>query len=270
METTRLLNQYLLPDVALLALSYLEPTDSDKVGYARTGFAEKITLPSRPSGAKRALAALMIGYRDSVKSYEDAAHDTIKGLGAGGHITLIDKMLVDDSDLLWAAFIGACSSGDTKCARQLIERGVDCDGGKLGLFHACVGHHIDIIDMIHAQKWYYPNHGLWGACYGGHMELALSFIGAGADNMIGGLYNACSGGHLNIAKLILSHGIDDYTMGFNIACVNNRLEIVKYIIAVIEQVGVPIGFDINDAYLKAIHTNSKDVVEYLGNYIGGP
>jgi len=51
-----------------------------------------------------------------------------------------------------------------------------------------------------------PNDGLWGACEGGHIAIVNLMIANGADNWNGGLSGACRGGHVDLANLMIAKG----------------------------------------------------------------
>ncbi len=71
----------------------------------------------------------------------------------------------------------------------------------------------------------YPdwNDGLYYACEGGHMDIVELMIERGATNWNDGLHNACCGGHIDIAKLMIEKGATEcYCMGDN--CLYQRLK----------------------------------------------
>ena len=54
-----------------------------------------------------------------------------------------------------------------------------------------------------------PNDGLWGACEGGHIAIVNLMIANGADNWNGGLSGACGGGHADFANLMIAKGANN-------------------------------------------------------------
>jgi hypothetical protein len=263
METSRLLTRHLLPDVADLTLSYLEPEIPTTSEYANLGFDEKITHVSKPSGIKRALASLTLGYVQSVKKYRDNTYDTARGLGSGGHLDLIKKMLKADSDSLLAIFIGACSGGQIECVQYLITQGIGSDLGKFGIYHACTGHHLKVLTILNAKGWNSLNCAMWGACFGGHLDLALCFIGAGADYFNAGLYHACMGGHDNTTFLMMDHGANDYAQGLAGACVGGHLVLAKVMVKMHQYHAPHLWLDFAKFMDLACDNNNPELVEYM-------
>jgi len=83
-----------------------------------------------------------------------------------------------------------------------IKKGAD--DYNFGLYGACLGGHLDIINMM-LQKGADVNYGLYGACLGGHLDLVNMMLQKGAD-VNWGLQGACLGGHLDLIKLMLEIG----------------------------------------------------------------
>ncbi len=67
------------------------------------------------------------------------------------------------------------------------------------------------------------NWGLYRACEGGHMDIVELMIERGATNWNWGLYGACEGGHMDIVKLMIERGATGcYCGGDN--CLYQRLK----------------------------------------------
>ena len=92
-----------------------------------------------------------------------------------------------------------------------------------GLFEACRGGHLNIVNLMiekGADNW---NHGLRGACQNGHLNIINYMIDKGAYSWNYGLYGACLGGHLNIVNLMIEKGADAWNDGLQGACQNGNL-----------------------------------------------
>ena len=74
------------------------------------------------------------------------------------------------------------------------------------------------------------NYGLYGACQGGHMDIVNLMIEKGADRWNSGLVYACSGGHIAIVKLMIEKGANQWNWGLEAACVGGHIDIVKIMI----------------------------------------
>lgn len=87
-----------------------------------------------------------------------------------------------------------------------------------GLYNACVGGDLDIINLIiskGANDW---NTGLAGACNGGNLDIVNLMILKGATNWDNGLQGACDSGHLELVKLMISKGSTNWRGGLCWSC----------------------------------------------------
>ena len=75
------------------------------------------------------------------------------------------------------------------------------------------------------------NDGLYGACLGGHIELVNLMISRGADDWNNGLSGACRGGHIELVNLMISRGADDWNYGLSGACYGGHIELVNLMIS---------------------------------------
>ncbi len=74
------------------------------------------------------------------------------------------------------------------------------------------------------------NFGLYGACIGGHIDIIELMIEKGAGSWNGGLQCACRGGHINIVKLMIEKGASCWSWGLYDACHSGHIDIVKLMI----------------------------------------
>jgi len=109
---------------------------------------------------------------------------------------------------------------------MMLQKGADVN---YGLYGACQGGHLYLVNMMinkGANDW---NWGLWRACEGGHLDLVNMMIQKGADNWNWGLYGACFGGHLDLIKLMLEKGAEplkEYKIPFKIPKDNTVIDII--------------------------------------------
>lgn len=125
-----------------------------------------------------------------------------------------------------------CISGDIESVTEMISKGI-------------------IVKSVknNSLMW-----GLYGACYGGHMKLINLLIEHGADNWDYGLMGACEGGHYDIMYIMVTRGASDFNMALEGASSGGHIEIINITLAN-NQV------DINYALRGACMTNQKHVVE---------
>ena len=99
-----------------------------------------------------------------------------------------------------------------------------------GLYGACEGGHMNIVNLMIEKGANYWNHGLYGACHGGHMNIVNLMIEKGANYWTNGLTNACRGGHINIVKLMIEKGANNWNNGLCGACEGGHIDIVNLMI----------------------------------------
>jgi len=139
------------------------------------------------------------------------------------HILMIgikESELKDAKDLLRIS----CYDGSI---RKINDGTYDWD---LGLYYACKGGHIDIIEMMIDKGAKKLNSELLKACVGGHLEIVKLMIKKGANDWKWGLLNACYGGNIDIVRLIISNGANDWNNGLKCACQGGHMDIIELII----------------------------------------
>ena len=104
------------------------------------------------------------------------------------------------------------------------------DNWNLGLYYACKGGHLDIVNLMIEKGAKHWNYGLQGACEGGHLAIVNLMIDKGANNWNLGLYYACEGGHLNIINYMIEKGATDWNEGLRGACFGGHLDIINLMI----------------------------------------
>ena len=134
------------------------------------------------------------------------------------------KDKIDWDDGLW----GACEGGNIDIVNLMIYYGAD--NWENGLWGSCEGGHIDIVNMMIKKGAYNWNHGLWGACGGGHIDIVNMMIENGADDWNSGLWRACEKGHINIVNLMIKKGADSLDLGLYKACKRCHINLVNYMI----------------------------------------
>ncbi len=54
------------------------------------------------------------------------------------------------------------------------------------------------------------NYGLYGACIGGHLDIVNLMVKLGANHFNWGLHYACCGGHLDLVNLMIKSGANNF------------------------------------------------------------
>jgi hypothetical protein len=70
--------------------------------------------------------------------------------------------------------------------------------------------------------------GLYGACEGGHMHLLQFFIAKGANHWNWGLYSASKGGQLHIVKFLIEKGANNWDWGLHYAIRGGNTNLVEF------------------------------------------
>ncbi len=96
-----------------------------------------------------------------------------------------------------------CLNNDVIKIRQMTK--MDLDWYR-GLYGACRGGHINIVNFLIEKRVDEWSWGLYGACKGGHMDIVKLMIEKGASDWCWGLWGACGGGHIDIVKLMIEKG----------------------------------------------------------------
>ncbi len=99
-----------------------------------------------------------------------------------------------------------------------------------GLFGACEGDYLDIINLMIEKGADDLNWGFSNACRGGHLNLVNLMIEKGANAWDWGLKCACKGGNLDIVNLMIEKGAYGWNLGLESACEEGYLNIVKLMI----------------------------------------
>ncbi len=122
----------------------------------------------------------------------------------------------------------ACEGGHIDIINILIENGANID---YEIFQvACKNGNLDIVNMMikkGADGWDY---GLYGACQGGNLDIVNMMIKKGASYLDIGLRGACEGGHLEIMTYMIEKGAKNWKYGLQGACEGGHADIVKLII----------------------------------------
>ena len=104
------------------------------------------------------------------------------------------------NDGLW----GACEGGHMVVVEKMIACGAN--DWNFGLLGACEGGHMAVVEKMISCGALWWNMGLREACYGGHMVVVENMITKGADNWDLGLYWACYGGHMAVVEKMIACG----------------------------------------------------------------
>lgn len=96
--------------------------------------------------------------------------------------------------------------------------------------------------------------GLYGACYGGHIELINLLIEHGANNWDYGLMGACEGGRYDVIFMMTARGASNFNMALDGACASGNIDVINIILT-------SNRVDINYALRGACMSNKKHVVE---------
>jgi ankyrin repeat protein len=254
--TTKLLNGYVLSDVAKVINLYLSPEYATFDQMCTFGLYEQI----------------LVYYLNNNTKYIDDFYYACNG----GHLEIVNLMIKKGENNWNWGLRGACIGGHLEIVKLMIEKGANY--WKHGLTDACKGGHFDS-DNARSTRFAYDNarsrleivnlmiekgandwgSGLYNACYSGNLEIVKLMIKNGADNWNDGLYGACEGGHfcynnhcacftydnahstrfaydnarstrLEIIKLMIEKGANNWNDGLCSACRNENLEIVKLMI----------------------------------------
>ncbi len=127
---------------------------------------------------------------------------------------------------------GACKGGHIKIVELMMEKGVT--SFDKGLSAACKGGYTEIVKLIieNGAKDLDLNDALYSACYSGNETLVNIITQHSVDNKINidmnnGLCGACAGGHKNIALLMISKGATNWNDGLLSACEDGHKELAK-------------------------------------------
>jgi hypothetical protein len=117
-----------------------------------------------------------------------------------------------------------CRSGHTNKLKKLIKK--NPTGLYNSLYWACCSGFLDTYNS-ETTIW---NYGLAGACLGGHIDIVNLMIEKGANDWNWGLSGACRGGHLNIVKLMISKGA--HTLDYRLYLIhgNTSWNVVHFLI----------------------------------------
>lgn len=176
-----------------------------------------------------------------------------------GHINLIKR-----SKHLNECLMGACVGGQRSVIDLVISLGAN--DFIMALVCACNGGHKNIVQMImdislHKTCTVGYNDGLYGACRGKQLDLIEWMIELGADNLNYGLGGACDGGHMDIAVMMVELGARGFNTGLNSACCGGHIELAQYM--------VQLGADkFDEALERAKIYGHKDLIEWLSGLIG--
>lgn len=136
-------------------------------------------------------------------------------------------------------FYSVCKSGDYKRA-ELMVRDIK-NHPNLGLWAACEGGHLDIVNLMIAHGACEWSRALERACCSGNLEivqLLLSKIGKSNHRLIlasfrdtidNGLQNACEHGHLEIVQCLIQKHRGTLYEGMTIAYYAGHFQIVEYL-----------------------------------------
>lgn len=132
--------------------------------------------------------------------------------------------------------------------------------------YACMGGHIEVINLLINKKFDYWNEGLTGACSNGNVEIAKMMIRKGAFNFNWCLYVACVAGHKDVAKLMITSGASfDNRFSFNDclyrACYCNDLELIIMLTSSDESIGKVVNW--NEGLNGACGSNNSDILEFI-------
>ncbi len=156
--------------------------------------------------------------------YSNPCNETLLTICKKGKYIEIDNINLDWNYGLY----GACEGGHLNIVNLMIEKGAS--DWNWGLNGACIKGSLDIINLMiemGANNW---NWGLSGACLGGNLNIINLMIEMGASNWNWGLSDACLGGHLNIVNLMIEKGANDWNWGLSKACRESHLNIVNLMI----------------------------------------
>jgi len=121
----------------------------------------------------------------------------------------------------------ACKGGHVAIIELLISRGAnDIESGMSG---ACESGHLAIVKLMISKGAHDWNWALGTACRFGHIAIVQFMLFQGAQNLEWGLRRACEGGHLAIVELLISKGATtNWNWALECACDYGQLAIVKF------------------------------------------
>ncbi len=124
------------------------------------------------------------------------------------------------------ALYKSCLKNSKYWINYFIKKDADVDVD-YGLYGACEGGHLEIVNLMLQKGANDCNYGLCGACEGGHLDIINTMIEKGANDWDSGLLKACKGGHLEIVNLMLKKGADKLSDGLGEACLGGHVDIVN-------------------------------------------
>ncbi len=126
-------------------------------------------------------------------------------------------------------FEDICKAGDTRCILLSLDRGeYDLE---YGLYGACEGGHIQIIDMLLEKTGAYPSKSEWNtalltACRGGHRKAVDFVVDHGANDWNSGFLGACMANNTEMINLMIQRGACKWNDGLYWGCRNGNNELV--------------------------------------------
>lgn len=179
-----------------------------------------------------------------------------------GNIDLIQFIfdnITKEIDINYGLF-GACMGGYIKIINLMIEKGAN-DWNK-GLAFSCSGGHENISNLLIRKGASDMNAGLRAACYGGHKHLASLMIKNGANDWNSGLFQACYGKHKELVIFMILNGASNIDIAINQLCIIGNKDIIE-IIEILLKKG---GTDTLNNYLNFISylpENKKNLALYF-------
>lgn len=217
-------------------------------------------------------------YKDSKDIYDWGLYGACKG----GNLSLIDFMMSRSKNIQWglegacqqknieitnmilkkmkiykkylnSALCTACLHGNIEAVKLLLS--LDADDYNYGFVNACIGGHIEIINiLVHYVKLF--DLGLIYSCRHGNIEIVNMMLSLGANYYNGGLVNASLGGHEEIVNLMLSLGANNYDGALNHAAYGGYIRLVEMMI----NLGAS---NIDAALTNACDGGHEDIVKLL-------
>jgi ankyrin repeat protein len=135
----------------------------------------------------------------------------------------------------------ACRGGQLEIVNLMIKKGAN--DWNLGLEYACEGGHFAYdnahstrfaYDNAHSTRFAYDNARSTRFAYDNarstRLEIVNLMIEKGADDLDSGLSSACGSGNLEIVNLMIEKGANDWYNGLSNACYYGHLEIINLLI----------------------------------------
>ncbi|MEM3858286.1 MAG: ankyrin repeat domain-containing protein [Candidatus Micrarchaeaceae archaeon] len=157
--------------------------------------------------------------------------------------------IINDKSNIKKRISDICFLGDKKLCMYLIKQDINVDK-KLKI--ACRINDKSVIENLGSKNWDY---GLYGACEGGHMDLIDYMVKKGAKNFNWALFYACKNGSINVINKILKCGANNWNLGLKGACKNGNIDLMNYI----KNFGVNINFGLE----CACKYGNKNVIDYF-------